>query len=208
MDLPVTRLAVVGGKEVGKTSITKEYARDGRPAGNAALGLDSFTKQVTISGKPANLDILDAPTWTEGQKDLRDACVQFSQGFLLVFDVTSRASFDELSGIHEQILDVKQRRRVPMVLVANKCDITGREREVAKLDGEALARTWDIEYFEVSAKTPQNVDEAFEELVREVRREMKSKPMSDMEEDFHDPVQIKRSKPSSKAASMSKCTIS
>ena len=56
------------------------------------------------------------------------------EGFLLVFSVTDRSSFDEIERFHKQILRVKDRDQFPMILVGNKCDLEN-ERTVSKTDG-------------------------------------------------------------------------
>ncbi len=53
--------------------------------------------------------------------------------------------------------------QVPIVLVGNKCDIP--EREVTKEQGQSLAESFGVPYFESSAKERLNVDESFHELV-------------------------------------------
>jgi GTPase KRas protein len=45
------------------------------------------------------------------------------EGFLLVYAITSRGSFEEIFDFHRQLLRIKDMERVPMVLVANKCDL-------------------------------------------------------------------------------------
>ena len=57
--------------------------------------------------------------------------------------------------------------QVPIVLVGNKCDIP--EREVTKEQGQALAQSVGVPYFESSAKERLNVDESFHELVTSIR---------------------------------------
>jgi len=45
------------------------------------------------------------------------------EGFLLVFSITDRSSFDEINKFHRQILRVKDRDEFPMLIVANKADL-------------------------------------------------------------------------------------
>lgn len=45
------------------------------------------------------------------------------EGFLLVYSITSRSSFDEITHFHQQILRVKDRDSFPVIVVANKCDL-------------------------------------------------------------------------------------
>lgn len=55
------------------------------------------------------------------------------------------------------------------MLVGNKCDKTY-EREVSKEEGAALARQFGCEFIETSAKTAQNVERLFMNLVRALRQ--------------------------------------
>ncbi len=45
------------------------------------------------------------------------------EGFLLVYSITSRNSFEEISTFHQQILRVKDKDSFPVIVVANKCDL-------------------------------------------------------------------------------------
>ena len=45
------------------------------------------------------------------------------EGFLLVYSITSRNSFEEISTFHQQILRVKDQDSFPVIVVANKCDL-------------------------------------------------------------------------------------
>lgn len=45
------------------------------------------------------------------------------EGFLLVYSITSRNSFEEISTFHQQILRVKDKDTFPVILIANKCDL-------------------------------------------------------------------------------------
>ena len=56
-----------------------------------------------------------------------------------------------------------------MVVVANKADLE-HERQVGTHEGQALAKHFGCPFIETSAKQRMNVDEAFHNLVREIRR--------------------------------------
>ena len=91
---------------------------------------------------------------------MRDMYMRSGQGFLLVYDVTNKASFAEMPAFRNQILSAKDADSVPLVLIGNKCDIED-AREVSTADGMELAKTFGAEFFEGSAKFRKNVDEAF-----------------------------------------------
>eukprot|EP00842_Homolaphlyctis_polyrhiza_P001601 jgi/Hompol1/2441/HPOL_006002-RA len=90
------------------------------------------------------------------------------EGFLCVYSVTSRASFEEIEPFFRQILRVKDAEVVPIIIVANKADLI-RERVITSAEGQALAARLRCHYIETSAKERFNVDEAFYALVREIR---------------------------------------
>ncbi len=97
------------------------------------------------------------------------------QGFVLVYDITHRSTFDETVKFRDQILRVKDSDNVPMVLVGNKCDMEI-DRQITSAEGRDLAKCFHCPFFESSAKTRVNIDEAFFELVREIRKELNPTP--------------------------------
>ena len=103
---------------------------------------------------------------------MRDQYMRFGHGFLLVYSITDRHSFDEIRRLREQIYRVQDKDencKIPMVLVGNKCDME-EYREVSSMEGKELAKSWDIQFIETSAMTRQNIDEAFHLLVRSIRK--------------------------------------
>src|ERR1700761_2635329 len=61
---------------------------------------------------------------------MRETYLRTGEGFLMVFSITSRASFDEVRAYHQHILRVKDRDTFPVVVVGNKCDLEY-ERQVS-----------------------------------------------------------------------------
>lgn len=63
---------------------------------------------------------------TAGQEEfsaMREQYMRSGEGFLLVFSVTDRNSFEEIYKFHRQILRVKDRDEFPMLMVGNKADL-------------------------------------------------------------------------------------
>lgn len=89
------------------------------------------------------------------------------QGFLLVFSITSQSSFYELAELREQIRRIKEDDNVPMVLIGNKSDLE-EDRAIPRPRAFAISREWNIPYFETSARRRANVDEAFQDLCRQI----------------------------------------
>ena len=83
-----------------------------------------------IDDEVALLDVLD----TAGQEEysaMREQYMRTGEGFLLVYSITSRQSFDEIQTFQQQILRVKDRDYFPIIIVGNKCDLDS-EREVSR----------------------------------------------------------------------------
>ena len=128
------------------------------------------------------LEVLD----TAGQEDyvsLRDQWIRDGEGFVLVYSISSRASFQQLKSFYNQIRRVKESSGSPtfpgnsgnfgpppIMLVGNKCDRVT-EREVSTQEGTSLARELGCGFLEASAKNCLNVEQAFYDVVRQLRRQ-------------------------------------
>jgi GTPase KRas len=133
------------------------------------------------------LEVLD----TAGQEEytaLRDQWIRDGEGFVLVYSISSRSSFTRIKRFHHQIQRVKESCQtspgfpgspvapvmpassVPIMLVGNKSDRVT-EREVSTQEGHALARELGCEFVEASAKNCINVEKAFYDVVRILRRQ-------------------------------------
>ncbi|QDS68998.1 hypothetical protein FKW77_009394 [Venturia effusa] len=161
------RIVVVGAGGTGKTCITVQFVNSHFVDEYDPTLEDSYRKQIVIDGEVALADVLD----TAGQEEysaMRDQYMRTGEGFILVYSITSRASFDEMKSFHRQILQVKKQDSWPMILVGNKTDLAA-EREVSTKEGEALAQSFGCPFLETSAKRRQNIDETFLEVIRAIR---------------------------------------
>ncbi|QLG70359.1 hypothetical protein HG535_0A02980 [Zygotorulaspora mrakii] len=161
------KLVVVGGGGVGKSALTIQLIQSHFVDEYDPTIEDSYRKQVVIDNKVTILDILD----TAGQEEysaMREQYMRTGEGFLLVYSVTSKTSFDELMTYYQQIQRVKDIDYVPIVVVGNKSDLE-EERQVSYEEGANMAREMNAPFLETSAKQAINVDDAFYTLVRLVR---------------------------------------
>jgi len=141
---------------------------------------DSYRKQLPVDDQTWLLDVLDTAGMEEFSA-MRDQYMRQAQAVMYVYSVTSSRSLDELASIHEQLLRVRDEdpasSTFPVVICGNKIDLES-ERQVTTKDGADLATRWRAEFFETSAKTRINIDEAFVALVRLFARN-RQKPASD-----------------------------
>jgi Ras-related protein Rap-1A/Ras-related protein Rap-1B len=167
------KLVVLGSGGVGKSALTVQFVQSIFVEKYDPTIEDSYRKQVEIDGQQCMLEILDT-AGTEQFTAMRDLYMKNGQGFILVFSITSQATFNDLMELRDQILRVKDSEKVPMVLVGNKCDLED-DRVVQKDQGTKLADQWGCSFFETSARKKINVDEVFFDLVRQINRSMPEK---------------------------------
>ena len=90
-------------------------------------------------------------------------------GYILVYDVTSRPSFDQLRIINDRLLEAIGADTVPRVLVANKTDLLTRaDQAVSDKEGQHLARAFGCKLVQTSARTKHNVEHLFETILRQI----------------------------------------
>ncbi|KAI8061484.1 small GTPase superfamily [Gilbertella persicaria] len=162
------KIVVLGEGGVGKTALTIQLCLNHFVETYDPTIEDSYRKQTVIEDIPCLLEVLD----TAGQEEytaLRDQWIRSGEGFLIVYSITSRMTYDRVNKYRDQIFRVKNTNCIPMVLVGNKCDkIT--DREVTREEGVSKSRLIGCEFVETSAKTCVNVERSFYSVVRLIRQ--------------------------------------
>ncbi|KAJ2984901.1 hypothetical protein NUW58_g5819 [Xylaria curta] len=129
---------------------------------------DSYRTQMTIDQRQVMLEILDT-AGTDQFVAMRDLYMKTGQGFLLVFSITSAASLNEIAGLREEIIRIKDDETVPIVICGNKADLE-EHRAVSRARGWEVSQRWGAPYYETSARNKTNVDEVFIDLCRQIIR--------------------------------------
>jgi small GTP-binding protein len=162
------KIVVVGAGGVGKSAITVRFIQGNFVKKYDPTIEDSYRKQVDLEGKSCMLDIMD----TAGQEEysaLRDQYLQKGEGYLLVYSIISKNTFEALSTIRLDIQRIKETANMPMVIVGNKIDLAN-ERVVPKEKGEELAKEFDCPFIETSAFSGEGISECFALIVREINK--------------------------------------
>ncbi|XP_023604269.1 ras-related protein R-Ras [Myotis lucifugus] len=146
------KLVVVGGGGVGKSALTIQFIQ---VVGTSLGGCPRDPEHSPWGGIP------ETPIFSWGGGVLSSRTSRLWASFL--------CSFNEVSKLFTQILRVKDRDDFPIVLVGNKADLEA-QRQVPRSEANTFSASHHVAYFEASAKLRLNVDEAFEQLVRAVRK--------------------------------------
>ncbi|KAL6067976.1 Rab subfamily of small GTPases [Balamuthia mandrillaris] len=160
------KLLLIGDSGVGKSSLLLRFTDDEFDEEHpCTIGVDFKVKMLRLRDKLLNLTIWD----TAGQEKFRSLTSSYyrgTQGIILVYDVTSRKSFEHLVDWLNEVEMYCNKEDVVKLLVANKTDKRG--REVTREEGTAFAKSRAMVYIECSAKTKLGVQQAFEELVTKI----------------------------------------
>lgn len=154
------KVVTVGDSSVGKTALVTRMSDEVfNQSYVPTVGSQFVTIPQKIDGRDISMEVWD----TAGQEVYRSLVgfyTREAKGAILVFDVTSKPSFDSLSHwltfLEEQAGDAK------VMLVGNKVDLE--ERAISTADAKQFADARGLMYFETSAKTGQCVVDVFEKM--------------------------------------------
>ncbi len=160
------KLLLIGDSAVGKSCILLRFSDDQfTPSFITTLGIDFKLRVIETKNKRIKLQIWD----TAGQERFRtitNAYYRGAMGVLLVYDVTSRSSFENIEHWMTNISKCAS-SDVNKLILANKCDIED-ERVISREEGQALADKYGVPFMETSAKASINIEEAFFQIAGDI----------------------------------------
>eukprot|EP01064_Diplonema_japonicum_P023959 TRINITY_DN3439_c6_g1_i1.p1 TRINITY_DN3439_c6_g1~~TRINITY_DN3439_c6_g1_i1.p1 ORF type:complete len:225 (+),score=46.98 TRINITY_DN3439_c6_g1_i1:54-728(+) len=157
------KIVFLGDSCVGKTSIITRFMYDTFESGyQSTIGIDFLSKTVMVGDKMVRLQLWD----TAGQerfKSLIPSYIRDSKVAVIVYDVTSRISFEN---VDSWVDDVRSERgdAIAVVVIGNKSDKSEQARDVTFEEGEAKAGTLNATFLETSAQTGQNISALFSSI--------------------------------------------
>ncbi|KAG5841534.1 hypothetical protein ANANG_G00200530 [Anguilla anguilla] len=175
------KLLALGDSGVGKTTLLYRYTDNKfNPKFIATVGIDFREKRVTYmstgpKGTTGKTFKVHLQLWdTAGQERFRSLTTAFfrdAMGFLLMFDLTSQQSFINVRNWMSQLQANAYCENPDIVLIGNKADLAD-QREVQEKLAKELAEKYGIPYFETSAATGSEVENAVVALLNLVMKRM------------------------------------
>ncbi|KAL7712709.1 Rab family GTPase [Entamoeba marina] len=182
MELSLPKICLVGDSGVGKTSIVDRIAMGVfKNNQQITVGHNYLTRSFIVGNSSHEIAIWD----TAGQEKYHSLVSMYLRnavGALIVFDVTSKASFEDVRFWYDKIKECEV--DCVIVLIGNKVDLVDKRiinNEMAK----QLAHELSCEYFETSAKSGININTAFEEVITHMQFEEKNSIKISIEEEQH-----------------------
>ena len=159
------KIILIGDISVGKTNLLTKYTEQSFSKNNlSTIGIEFKEKVINFQNKKIALQIWD----TSGQERYNSIVESFyknSNGILFVFDVTNK---DSLENIKRWLLNSEVvKSDAKKILVGNKIDLAD-QRVINKEEMEKFGQLENMDSFETSAKTGENVDKIFEELTKKI----------------------------------------
>ena len=161
-------IVVMGFRGVGKSSIVGRFVNHVFESEYNPTIESTYRKRMQYGHESLTLTIHD----TTGQDELTVFSARHYigvHGYIIVYDVTSKHSFEMARYINDKILTTMMGSAefIPRLLVGNKCDVGGR-RQIPYDEGERVAQEMGCDFLEVSAKTNKNVEESFHTLLSSI----------------------------------------
>uniref|UniRef100_A0AAY5LDI4 small monomeric GTPase n=1 Tax=Esox lucius TaxID=8010 RepID=A0AAY5LDI4_ESOLU len=177
------KVMLLGDSAVGKTCVLVRF-KDG-----AFLG-GNFIATVGIDFR-----VRETPIWdTAGQERFRSvthAYYRDAQALLLLYDITSKSSFDNIRAWLTEIHEYAQ-KDVVIMLLGNKSDMVA-ERVIKREEGEKLAKEYGVPFMETSAKTGVNVELAFLAVAKDLKHRAAKQP-NEPKFQIHDYIESQKQK--------------
>ncbi|KAM0826015.1 hypothetical protein ACQ4PT_069160 [Festuca glaucescens] len=153
------KYTIIGDPGVGKTCLQLQFTdRTFQTVYEATNDIEFGTRTITVDDRPVRLEIWD----TAGKGVYRPIIRQYysrTACIILVYDITRRETFNHIA-IWLDEAGEQSRADVTLLLIGNKCDLSNM-RAVSYEEGQNFAKKHNLLFVEASAKTAQNVEEAF-----------------------------------------------
>jgi Ras homolog enriched in brain len=146
MSLKVRKVAILGSRAVGKSSVTVQFVENHFAETYYPTIENVFTKNLKYKGEEYQIEIAD----TAGQDEfsiLNSKHAIGIHGYVLVYSIASRQSFEMISILRDKILNFTGMEWLPIVIVANKVDLHP-QRQVSTEEGQNLAKEWKCAFIE------------------------------------------------------------
>ena len=166
--MPTFKVVLCGDGGVGKTTFVKRHiSGEFEKKYVATLGVEVHPLTFHTNRGPICFNVWD----TAGQEKfggLRDGYYIQAQAAIIMFDVTSRITYQHVPNWHRDLSRVccgTDGSKIPMTLIGNKCDVKGRKVKAKAIN---FHRKKNLQYYDVSAKSNYNFEKPFLWLARQL----------------------------------------
>ena len=164
----VLPLMLLGDGQVGKTSLILQLTgSEFNDSQLTTVGKESYIHQVNLHGYQLKMKIWD----TAGQERFKSMSVQViknSDAVILVYAINDINSFKALDQWLNKLNETTDLNKKPIIIVGNKADLPEDQRVVTYEEGKNYASSKGYRFYETSAKTKQNIEDAFNDIFEQL----------------------------------------
>ena len=182
------KIVIIGDSGVGKTNLVKRFASntfDGNS--KATVGVEFMAKSYKINNQIFKIELWDT-AGQERYKSITAVYYKGAKGALIVYDITSKNSFDNIDKWLDEIRN-KSSNDIKLMIIGNKTDLK-QFREVSNEQALEKARALSIPLMETSALDSFNVKEAFNDLLKEIYKDMRKNKSLEIDYDTNNGIDL------------------
>jgi small GTP-binding protein len=159
------KVIVAGDGGVGKTSFLNRLVHDCFKDNELTRGVDFFSKQISFNSNLYNFILWDFA----GQDQFKKIVEDFLDGSIAAFVLFDLTRIVTLEGVNDWLVKLNQLREIPVILIGNKYDLISK-KECTLIDHLVFDIKANndliLDYVKISSKTGENVERAFEILLK------------------------------------------
>ena len=178
-------ILAIGNSIVGKTALIQRFVTKEFVPAITTLGAECHIVNKKVKNNDEEVEVKIKIWDSPGQERFQSlvlSALKNTQGIFLVFDISSKLSFDDLQCWISRVAEAQDPKTFPFIIIANKIDLELEgKRVVTKEKAQAFADKYGLPLFETSAKSGQGVEEAFQTLIQKVYDRNKEKKNSNFE---------------------------
>ena len=175
----MVKVIIIGDSGVGKTNIMSKFLKNKfMEESKATVGVEFGSKLFDLNGHKIKAQIWDT-AGQEKYKSITGAYFKGSKGALVVYDITQKSTYESLE---KWVNDLKSAGdpKITIILIGNKNDLE-ENRQVSKEQGEEKAKSFGCAFLETSALSGDNIDKAFNMMVKEIFEKFSNDSAEDSE---------------------------
>ena len=176
------KVILIGDSGVGKTNIMSKFLKNQfLEDSKATVGVEFGSKLFIQQGHKIKAQIWDT-AGQEKYKAITSAYYKGSKGALVIYDITQKETF---ANIEKWVNDLKCKGdpKITIIIIGNKSDLE-EKRQISKEQGEEKAKSFGCAFLETSAFSGDNIEKAFEMMVKEIYDKFTSDIGGDDEEEL------------------------
>ena len=155
---------IVGDKYVGKSSFAIRYSENTfEKSYFPSIRLECFKKDITVLNQNCSVSLF-ALSGNERSGNIKFDRKRKIDAIIFMYDVTSEYSLKSIE-YWFNVVSKKIQDDCPKFLIGTKIDL---KRSVNEEEGKKLADKYKMDYFEVSSKSGEEVNETMESIIKKL----------------------------------------